>query len=265
MLKKLIFAAVLLPFSVYALELSGVYKQGGLVHGKTKPNNIVTVNGVKTKTASDGSFVFGLQRHFPLEAKVVSTDSKGHVKSQTVLVEPRDYKTQRIKGVKKKHVNPSPKNMKRIKADKAEILAARKVFSEDSFFNNGFVWPVKDRISGVYGSRRFYNGEERNWHKGVDVAAPTGTPVYAPSGAKVVLALDNSFFNGNLVILDHGHQIFTIYAHLDSMTVKKGDILNVGEKLGEVGSTGRSTGPHLHWGMYWRNIALDPQLFVKEK
>ncbi|MDE0724133.1 MAG: M23 family metallopeptidase [Alphaproteobacteria bacterium] len=129
-----------------------------------------------------------------------------------------------------------------------------------------FIQPVEGyRISGVYGSRRVFNGQERSWHKGTDFAAPTGTSVKAPADAVVTLALADSFFNGNLIVLDHGHQVYTIYAHLDKMDVKKGDLVKQGVKIGEVGSTGRSTGPHLHWGLYWRNMALDPNLLLLKK
>jgi len=125
--------------------------------------------------------------------------------------------------------------------------------------------PVKGHpLSGIYGSSRTYNGEERNWHKGLDIAAPEGTPVYAPQGGVVRAALADTFFNGNIIVLDHGYGLFSIYAHLRRMAVTEGAKINQGDILGEVGQTGRATGPHLHWGVYWHNIPLDPKLFLTE-
>jgi murein DD-endopeptidase MepM/ murein hydrolase activator NlpD len=106
-----------------------------------------------------------------------------------------------------------------------------------------------------------YGGEERDWHKGHDFAVPTGTPVYAPAAGVVTLA-QLTFFNGNLIILDHGDRLFTIYAHLSEMNVKPGGKVKAGQLIGRVGTTGRSSGPHLHWGAYWQNLAIDPILLL---
>jgi murein DD-endopeptidase MepM/ murein hydrolase activator NlpD len=117
--------------------------------------------------------------------------------------------------------------------------------------------------TGVYGSRRLYGGEERSWHKGHDFAVPRGTPIHAPADGIVTMAA-MTFFNGNLVIIDHGDRLFTIYAHLSAMDVKPGDKVRRGQLIGKVGTTGRSTGPHLHWGVYWQNMAIDPILLVNQ-
>ena len=258
--------AIFLLFSlpVQALEVTGAFTQGGFLFGQTEPGAKVKVGKLNVPVAKDGQFVVGLGRHAEAEVKVVATLLSGKTKEQVVLIEPRTYKTQHIKGVKKKHVTPmDPKDLAQIKSDKEQILLARAKFAAFDSFKQQFALPVSGTITGVYGSRRTYNGKERNWHKGLDIANKTGTPVYAPADGEVRLALDNSFFNGNLIILDHGHQFITIYAHLDSMDVAAKQQVKQGDLLGKVGTTGRSTGPHLHWGLYWRNMALDPSLLLK--
>lgn len=252
-------------FSIDALELKGVFKQGGFIMGETDPEARVFFGDSETKVDASGRFVIGIprdqQKDSVLKVRLMDAIEENH----TVKIEQRTYKSQAIKGVLGKHVNPHQEHMPQIRSDKKQILAARNVYQSLSYYSSKFKKPVKNyRISGVYGSKRTYNGEERNWHKGVDFAAPTGTPVYAPAAGIVRLALADSFFNGNLVILDHGHQLMTIYAHLDSMDVQAGDIVDVGHLLGKVGSTGRSTGPHLHWGLYWRNMPLDPLLLLED-
>jgi murein DD-endopeptidase MepM/ murein hydrolase activator NlpD len=256
---------MLCPLWADALEISGPLTQGGWILGKVSPNQTVEVDATKVPVAEDGTFFYGLNRHTAPEVQVKVFENGAQVAQQALIINQRTYKTQHIKGVAPKTVNPDPKDMARIKADSAAINRARAELTRTTFFTQEFGWPISGTISGVYGSRRTYNGEERNWHKGLDIAAPTGTLIVAPAAAKVALALPESFFNGNLVILDHGHQVFTIYAHMDTLNVTTGQQVAAGEKLGTVGTTGRSTGPHLHWGLYWRNIALDPQLLRQGK
>ena len=266
MIKLLLIILFSVVSTASALELHGSEEQGGVLLGKTVPGATVSLGDNQTTAGDDGTFVMGIPRLQP-EKSTLSINLMGGIEEKYPLViKQRDYKTQYIKGVAKKTVNPSDEDMKQINADTAQILSARAVEDALPYVWQQFEFPVKDTpITGVYGSRRFYNGEERNWHKGVDFAAPTGTPVHAPADGIVRLALPNSFFNGNLVIVDHGYQLMTIYAHLNDMSVKVGDKVSQGDILGHIGTTGRSTGPHLHWGLYWRNMALDPMLLVKKE
>ena len=126
----------------------------------------------------------------------------------------------------------------------------------------GFVWPAQGPISGVYGSQRFYNGEPRNPHYGVDVAVPRGTPVHAPAAGVVTLAEPDLYFSGGTVILDHGYQLSSTFLHMSEVSVRVGDELQAGDLIGAVGSTGRATGPHLDWRMNWRQERIDPQLLA---
>ena len=252
--------------SAASFEVSGVLEQGGFVIGKTIPGVKVSIDKLSTTSSKDGVFVLPILRNSPEEVVISTLLLEGIEEHHTFKIKQRKYKEQRINGVPKRKVNPNPDDMKIIRADKEQILAARAVFEELPFIEDTFVLPVEgEPFSGVYGSRRVFNGEERSWHKGLDIAAPTGTKVFAPAGGIVRLALENSFFNGNLVIVDHGHQMMTIYAHLDSMAVKVGQKVAAGEQLGTVGQTGRATGPHLHWGLYWRNIALDPMYLLEKQ
>ncbi len=250
-------------FSSPLISTDGVLRQGGFVYGEVPKGATVQLGTIQTTVGEDGTFFAPIPRKANAVLELSVKLASGEVMTQPLVIEPQEYKTQKINGIPKRKVNPNPDDLKRIKDDKSQILAARKSFRDDKAFMQGFIQPVDGyRVSGVYGSRRVFNGEERSWHKGTDFAAPTGTPVKAPADGIVTLALADSFFNGNLIILDHGHQVYTIYAHLDKMDVVAGDAVKQGVKIGEVGSTGRSTGPHLHWGLYWRNMALDPNLLL---
>ena len=126
----------------------------------------------------------------------------------------------------------------------------------------GFTWPAQGPISGVYGSQRVYNGTPRSPHYGVDVAVPTGTPVTAPAPGVVTLAEPDLFYSGGTIILDHGYNLSSSFLHLSAVSVKVGQVIETGDVIGEVGATGRATGPHLDWRMSWRRERIDPQLLV---
>ena len=249
----------------FALEwTTGQFTQGGFAVGKATPGSKLMLGDETVKVAPDGTFVLGFERHFPKTAKLVATLPDGSTQTLTHAISKRTYKTQHIKGVPPKTVNPDPAEVTRAQTEAAEIKKARAPFTENLLPMGQFLRPAEGPFSGVYGSRRTYNGEERNWHKGLDIAAPTGTPAYTPADAKVSLVLPNTFFNGNMVVLDHGHQLFSVFCHLSRIDVKNGQNLKAGDLVGAIGATGRATGPHLHWGVYWRNMALDPALFLKE-
>ena len=266
-LKAFFFAAVLclLPFGAQAIELKGALMQGGYVYGKAPAGSEVYLEGKRLKTDANGNFFAGLNRHFTTVGELKIKPPKGEAETHTFMVTPQDYPVQHIKGVSNKHVNPDPKQVERSRKEAAAIRKSRSFFTEEPAAFKRFVLPIKGYpVSGVYGSSRTYNGEERSWHKGLDLAAPSGTPIYAPADGIVRAALADTFFNGNIIVVDHGYGLFSIYAHLRHMAVTEGTKIRQGDVLGEVGTTGRSTGPHLHWGLYWHNIALDPKLFLTD-
>lgn len=250
---------------VQAVELRGLFTQGGMATGLVIPGSQVTFAGQPVYVGSDGRFFIGFNRFSPVDALL---EIRGGTTTQTqgVIIEPRHYDTQTVTGVPAKTVNPNPTEVKRVNQEAAQIKKARTVVSDRAFLAGLKLRnPVPhSRISGVYGSRRVYNGEERSWHKGLDFAAPEGTTIFAPAAGVVRLVMPLSFMNGNTLMIDHGHGVTTIYAHLSKILVTENSKIEVGQPIAAVGSTGRSSGPHLHLGLSWHNIALDPQLFLEE-
>lgn len=247
----------------HALEVSGALTQGGHAFARVEKGSRVEFNDKAIDISPSGWFGVGFHRNHPPEAMLKITTPNGKTTTHTFLITPRDYPVQHIKGVPQKTVTPNTKQNTTAAEDSRKIKAARAQNSAHQHFLTQFTQPSIGRESGVYGSRRTYNGTEKSWHKGLDLAAPTGTPIYAPAGGTITFA-DHTFYNGNLLVLDHGNRFFTIYAHLNSMDVKVGDTITARQKIGEVGTTGRSTGPHLHWGYYWGQTALDPKLLLRK-
>ena len=245
-----------------AVEFNGEPIQGGLVLGKAPPGSQVTLDGKALRVAPDGRFVFGFARDQKAEAALVVVRPGGARETRRLDVAKREYQIQRIDGLPPSQVTPSPEELERIKREVALVKAAKATDSAWAWFAEAFAWPAQGIISGVYGSQRILNGEPRAPHYGVDVAAPTGTPVTAPAGGRVALAEPDLFFTGGTIILDHGHGLTTTYAHLSAVEVKLGQEVKQGEQIGRIGATGRVTGPHLHWGMDWFDRPVDAARMV---
>ena len=244
------------------LHLRGALEQGGLVEGTAAPGATVTLDGRRLAVAPDGSFVFGFGRDAKRVATLAVVWPDGRHEKQTLSIAGRKWRIQRIDGLPTREVTPSPQDMVRIKAESALLREARHRASLATWFRSGFVWPVAGRISGVYGSQRVLNGEPRQPHLGVDIAAPAGTPIIAPADGVVSLVQDDMFFTGGTVAIDHGLGVGTIYVHLSAILVKPGQRVKRGQVIGRVGKTGRATGPNLHWGLNWFDVRLDPSLAV---
>ena len=166
-----------------------------------------------------------------------------------------------LKGKKKKYVNPTDTHMQRIKKERLALSKPRMTFSTQSLSDGAFTRPVDGVTTGAFGLKRFYNGQARRPHTGLDYAGNTDTAVKAPANGKVLL-VGNYFFNGNAIFLDHGQGLVSVYIHLNKHLVKQGQSLKQGEIIGTVGQTGRATGPHLHWGVYLNRTAVDPNLLM---
>jgi biotin carboxyl carrier protein len=175
-------------------------------------------------------------------------------------VKPKQYRTQQLK-VAPAMVNPSPENEERIARELKKMRAALETFSPDAPATLRLVQPVPGPRSSSFGLRRVFNGESRRPHSGMDIAAPTGTPIKAPLGGKVI-DVGEYYFNGNNVMIDHGQGLVTMYCHLSKIRVELGENVKPGDVIGDVGATGRVTGPHLHWGVSLSGAMVDPALFL---
>jgi murein DD-endopeptidase MepM/ murein hydrolase activator NlpD len=181
-------------------------------------------------------------------------------------VKKHTYKEQHItlKGKNKKYVNPNLTHIKRIKQERPILSKARTTFSTQSLSNGVFTRPVGGIITSPFGLKRFYNGEARRPHTGLDYAGNTGTPVKAPADGRVIL-IGEYFFNGKTIFLDHGQGLISAYIHLNKHLVEQGQLVKQGEIIGEIGQSGRSTGPHLHWSVYLNRTAINPNLLMGQK
>jgi murein DD-endopeptidase MepM/ murein hydrolase activator NlpD len=244
--------------------LDGRPVQGALVRGTVLPGARVWVGGKPQRVDPDGSFVIGFGRDETGPVALEVALPGGGRRIERLVVARRDWPVQRIDGLPSAQVSPDAAALERIHAEQHRLDAARAADSAEQGYRAAFRWPATGPISGVYGSQRILNGEPRAPHLGLDIAAPEGAPVQAPAAGVVRLAEPDLFFTGGTVILDHGHGVMTLYAHLSAIDVAVGQRLAAGAPIGRVGRTGRVTGPHLHFALYWRGIALDPAGLLPE-
>lgn len=264
MFKKLTFAFIitLLSHNSFALEINSEWVQGGMVIGQTNPSHQLRFLKQNVQVNDDGFFVVGLGRDAPKNVVLTEVLNSGEKIKHNFKVRQRTYREQRIEGVPKRTVDIPDSALKRIRKEVKLTKAARKADSERQDFLQTFEWPAKGIISGVYGSRRVYNGKPGRPHFGVDIAAPQGSIVSAPVAGKVLLTHKNMYFSGGTLIVDHGHGVTSTFIHLHKILVKEGDKVEQGQPIAEIGTTGRSTGPHLDWRMNWFKQRLDPQLLM---
>ncbi len=244
------------------VTLKGEFTQGGLIFGQSVPGASASLNGEALRMTPDGRFVFGFGRDAAPSATLTVTAPDGTVETRELQVTQRDYKIQRIDGIKKDYVSPPEEVLARIRADAAAAAQARTADRPETDFDSGFIWPAIGPISGVYGSQRILNGEPRQPHYGVDVAGPVGTPVKAPADAVVTLAHPDMYFSGATLIMDHGHGLSSTFLHLEEILVTEGQHVKQGDVVALMGKSGRVTGPHLDWRMNWHKERIDPTLLV---
>lgn len=251
---------IAVPASAQDLGLVGKATVGGMMTGDAPPGSVVTQDGRPVRVAPDGLFVIGFGYDAGPASVIEATLPGGRRLRQEIKVKPREFEVQRIDGLPRKMVTPPPEVLERIRADQRAVAGAREHDTAETWFSEGFVWPAEGPVTGVYGSRRILNGEERQPHYGIDIAAPQGTPVVAPAAGVVRLAHPDMYFTGKTLIIDHGHGLSSALLHLSELTVKEGDRVTRGQTVGRVGSTGRSTGPHLDWRINLFDKRLDPAL-----
>lgn len=239
--------------------------QGGFLIGRVMPGSNVTFLQRTVKVDANGRFIIGFGRDFPASAKLTIT-AQGQARVEELSIKKRDYRIERIDGLPPQKVNPrSEAVLQRIARDAKLIREARGIVSEATDYLQPFVVPAQGRISGYYGSQRVLNGEPKRPHFGEDIAGPIGTPVTAPAAGVVRLADPDMFYSGATIIIDHGMGVSSTYLHLHKLHVKVGQKVAQGELIGEIGKSGRATGPHLDWRINWYDQRLDPALFINRK
>lgn len=262
------FALVSLAFcyasnALAKIELSGEFSQGGLILGKTASGSKVELNDKPLKLSQDGQFVFAFSRDDQTNYLLVATAPDGTVTKKQFKPAKREYKIDRVEGIAKKIMSPNVKNQQRAAKDSKQVKQARAKVSDLPYFNQGFIAPRQSKITGVYGSQRFYNGKPKNPHYGVDYRGAVGAPVYAPAGGVVTLWVPDMFYSGGTLIIDHGFGLNSTFLHLSASYVEVGQQVKQGDKIAAVGKSGRANGPHLDWRMNWFDVRLDPQLAIK--
>ena len=245
-----------------AVEFKGKFLQGHYIIGITDPFAEIIIDKKKVKVSKDGFFVFGIDRDRKFDVTITKI-LNGNKEKITKKVLKRKYNIQRIDGLEESKVTPPESVYKRIKEENNKIGEARAINSDLPFFKNQFIMPVKGIISGVYGSQRILNGKPKWPHYGIDIAAKKGTKIKSSATGVVTMAESDLYYTGGTIIMDHGHGISTIYSHLATLNVQVGDEVLQGDIIGTVGSTGRSTGPHLDFRVNWFQTRLDPMSVLK--
>jgi murein DD-endopeptidase MepM/ murein hydrolase activator NlpD len=259
----------------YSVELKGHFTQGALIQGKisggtrllySKAN--VFLNDQAIAVSKEGQFIFGFSKDAKLKHRLVIVYPNARQEIQALTLTKHHYNLQKIYGIDKVFTPSNPiseqakKNRQRAKLDTQHVKAARALDTKINAAFSHFSWPLEGRITGVYGSQRFYNDKPGSAHYGIDIAGKTGTTVRAPNDGIISLAVPDMFYSGGTVIINHGFGLSSTFLHLSKLSVNAGDLIQKGQKLGEVGSTGRSTGPHLDWRINWYQMRLDPELIM---
>jgi len=259
------FAMMLAVLGGSSVSAASDYQQGELVIGQVVSGTKVWFDGAPVQVSDTGMYVFGLGRDAARESTL--TTGLHDIRTDTpVSIKQRLYKEQKIDGLPSKKVTPNAISTQRIRLDNQQIGDVRKSYqkshSQVHWLGQQWVQPVAGRISGVFGSRRILNGVPKNPHNGVDIAAAEGTDIIAPLAGQVALVHDDMFYTGKTIMLDHGLGVTSVYAHMQHIAVSLGQVVEQGQVLGQVGQSGRATGPHLHWGVTWQRTHVDPLLLV---
>tara|TARA_A200000113_G_scaffold29641_2_gene24759 strand:- start:2167 stop:2973 length:807 start_codon:yes stop_codon:yes gene_type:complete len=236
--------------------------QGGIVVGKVVPGYRLTYSDRELHISSSGTFVFGIGRDASGYAELKVFERNEAMSSKKIEIIERDYNVQYVEGVPQRTVTPTETDLAKIRRDAVLVKAARKHELLEPLFLEGFARPIQGQITGIYGSQRIYNGKPGRPHYGIDYAAPSGSKVFAPAPGIIRLSESDLFYSGGTIILDHGHGISSSFLHLSQVLVEVDDRVNFGDVIGLVGSTGRSTGPHLDWRMNWFDVRIDPEIVL---
>jgi murein DD-endopeptidase MepM/ murein hydrolase activator NlpD len=244
--------------------VSGELRQGGWIRGSVPAGTMaLTLGGAPVGFAPDGAFFAAFDRDAGPSVTLLARRSDGSVVARDLAVAPRAWKIEHINAARRPG-GPTEAFLAQRRPELARINAARAKSYDSNGWRQAFIWPVKGRLSGMFGSQRVYRGEPGAYHSGLDVATgESGTPFVAPADGVVILAARQPFtLEGHLLMIDHGMGLNSAFLHCSALLVEEGDRVRQGQLIGRIGATGRATGPHLHWSMKWRDARIDPILLT---
>jgi len=269
--KKLILKILIILFFTYIIFLLNIVSAktfikgeviaGGIIVVNVFPGAKVKLNGASVMISDKGLFLVGFER-IPEPIQILEIyEGNSLVEKITLNVKIRSYKIQKISGIQKEKVDPPQSVIDRIYNERKKVKESRNKANliTSTYYNNGFILPALGPISGVYGSQRILNGKPRSPHYGVDIALPKGHEVVSPMDGIVLFTNNNLYYSGGTIIIGHGQGLTTSYLHLSEILVTVNDKVIRGELIGKVGATGRTTGPHLHWGAELKGKRIDPK------
>jgi murein DD-endopeptidase MepM/ murein hydrolase activator NlpD len=244
--------------------LSGPAAQGGLLKGQApRGARLVLLNGTELPLTAEGFFLIGFDRDAENSASLVAVFSDGRKSERYVPVAPGNWRIEQVRANPTGGAATSAEFQARRGPELARINAARAVRSTSNGWRQDFIRPLAGRVSGLFGAQRIYNGTPGSYHSGMDIAAAEGTEFVAPADGVVTLAATDAFtLEGHLLMIDHGMGLSSAFLHCSELLVREGDVVRQGQVIGRVGSTGRASGPHLHWGMKWNMARIDPKLLI---
>jgi len=264
----LIFFVLALPIMAEdVLTLQGNVTQGGILVGKVSSTVEKIFLDYQEILLVDNTFIIGFDRDAKLRHILTLVMQNGQMETTEFLLTNREYETQRIDNIPPEYLEDpkDPDVINRIELESNTLQELRKNIHNNQFiYFDDFTIPLENgKVTGIFGSNRILNGIPVSPHNGLDISAPLGTDIRTMSTGVIALTGDY-FYNGKFVLIDHGCGLSSIYIHMSSISVEKGDYVLKGDKIGEVGSTGRSTGNHLHWGISWKGERIDPALIIKQ-
>ena len=242
---------------------SGEAIQGGVMIGDAPAGTAsLSFDGDPVPVDEDGKFIIAFNRDAGQAAHLVATLDNGQTVRKFINIAPRKWQIEHV-SLNRSGRTASESFKRRRAPELAQINAARSVKSDSAGWRQDFIWPVKGRISGMFGNQRIYNGSPGSYHSGIDIAAANGTYYVAPADGVVTLAASSPFtLEGNLLMIDHGMGLNSAFLHSSEILVEAGEVVKRGQPIGRIGSTGSATGPHLHWSMKWNQARIDPILLT---
>jgi len=250
------------PLELTASRLS----QGGWARGIARGGLVLDLDGMPVPTDSSGRFLIAFDRDAPATARLHGKAANGWETALPLAIAPRAWQIEQIDAPLRPHSLPNEEFLRIRKDELARIAAARALVTGAQGWAQAMIRPAPGRISGRFGAQRVYRGEPGSYHTGLDLAAASGTPILCPADGVVILAAAAPFtLEGKLLMVDHGMGLSSAFLHCSAHRVGLGEAVRQGQAIAEVGMTGRATGPHLHWGLRWREARLDPLLFLPDE